>query len=120
MDVDGFIEATKEGIVVAVWGRRFFIGFARHGWLKEATLAELFDCQVNERGDVAWPRLGFSIGWDCLVRPGEYPGMGANVLEQWARRRAARWLGKAKSEAKAEAARANGRKGGKPKQRISP
>ena len=112
---DGIVDVTPGGITVAVKGQRFFLGFDRYGWFKHATLGELFDCHVDEWGDLEWPELDVSLEYESLVHPGDYPVL--MDTGKWLRRRAAKGLGSMKSTAKARASRANGARGGRPRKK---
>lgn len=82
----------------------------REGWgLENATPQELARVEVLPPGD--------AIAWDELDAHISIPGVLFHLLNVKAWH--AKWLGGAKSEAKAAAARKNGKKGGRPRKQAT-
>lgn len=106
---------AERGLVMAELKNGFVIGFPppkqRYWGLADATPAQLAEVEVIDGG--------YALHWEELDADIAVPGLLLHLLnvKAWY----ARWLGGAKSEAKAAAARENGKKGGRPrKQAASP
>jgi hypothetical protein len=78
--------------------------------LEEASPAQLEQVRISPSGD--------GLHWDELDVNASLTGLMAEALKLW--EWAPRILGQVKSEAKARAARANGGKGGRPRQSAKP
>lgn len=102
----------KHDLVLVALRGGFAFGFppGAVGSLQGATPQELSQVRVSPSGDgLHWDRLDVDVSLKGLIT-------GALNLREWA----PRIMGQVRSEAKARAARRNGRKGGRPRIRTRP
>ena len=119
-DTTCFLGAFPEGIAVVVNGREFFLRFSDFPWFEYCSVAELRD-MTSDRWGVYWNAVDIDLLIEALESPERFPEK--ITVEAWLKarqRNAARLLGGIRSAKKTIACRENGRKGGRPRKRITP
>lgn len=98
---------AQRGLLLVELTNGFVFGFSpeRVPGLKRATADDLAQARISPSGD--------GLHWDALDVDASLTGLvaGALSLREWA----PRFMGQARSDAKARASRLNGRKGGRPR-----
>ncbi len=103
---------SRTGLVLIELTSGAYFGFPARAirWLKGATDSDLTNVEVSPNGD--------ALRWDSIDMDLSVPGLVSSAFgsKTWMRE-LGRAGGKSRSAAKARAARANGRKGGRPRKR---
>ena len=63
----------KSGLWMLIQGREYFLPFARHSWLKTASLSALQHVKILHGRHLYWPDLDVDIDVESLKRPERYP-----------------------------------------------
>ncbi len=63
----------KNGLWLLVRGREYFLPFAKHPWLRKASLSALQRVKVLHGRHLYWPDLDVDIDVASLEHPNRYP-----------------------------------------------
>jgi len=103
---------TPEGFYLIIEGKGYFAAFKDFPYLADLPPAQIFAIEYCGHGHIRWDLADIDLHTDILSNPEKYPVIMHEVSD------AAAELGKiggsVKSQRKASASRANGRKGGRP------
>jgi len=109
---------SADGFLMDVNGTSYFASFKDFPFLYDLPVSEAYNVQYLGQGDIRWENADIDLNIDILANPEKYPRI-MHTLSSEAAALFGRRGGTVKSHRKAEASRANGLKGGRPRKKKS-
>ncbi len=101
------------GIFIVINEAYYFMDFKIFPYFKNIPLADLFDLEIDDAGDIRWDKYDIDLCEEIIQNPEKYPVIHTTVSVS----EAGRIGGRSRSLKKRRASKLNGRLGGRPKKK---
>ena len=64
---------NDRGVMLSVQGQDYFLSYNRVPWMRDATINEVLDVQMNGKNAIEWPKLEIDLEVESLRHPERYP-----------------------------------------------
>lgn len=64
---------NEQGIMISVKGKDYFLSYNRIPWMKDATIRDVLNVQMEGHNAICWPNLDVDLEIESLKHPERFP-----------------------------------------------